>query len=103
MWIGRRAGASGRVGRAVATGSGKPTSASPPGGLLGEPPERGDVRLEEMVLEVQILRRVSRQAELRADDQAGARAATGGDRLGDQRRVAVEVADRRVELREGDR
>ena len=53
-----------------------------------------------MTLQVQILRRVPRQAELGQNDQRRARVPRAGDRIGDQGGVALQVSDRGVDLRE---
>ena len=64
--------------------------------LDGEP-----VGLDEMALQVEVLGRVARHAELREDDEAGLLGAGATDPLGDLRRVGVDVADGRVDLGQG--
>src|SRR5262249_24937601 len=63
--------------------------------------DRAPVRLDEVALQVEVLGRVSRQAELGEDRQL--RAGVGGpvDPLGDPGGVAVDVADGGVDLGEG--
>jgi hypothetical protein len=60
--------------------------------------ERPDVRLSEVSLQVQVLRRVTRKAQLRKHHQVGAFPAGALDPLGDLPGVAVYVSHRGVDL-----
>ena len=84
-----------------ATGSAKPTRATIPSTPRGELLDRAPVGLDEVALQVEVLGRVAGEAELGEDRQVGALVAGAADPLGDLRRVAVDVADRRVDLGEG--
>jgi hypothetical protein len=55
-----------------------------------------------VLLEQQVLGRVARRRELREQDDLRARVAGAGDVLADPGRVALEVADARVDLGEGE-
>jgi hypothetical protein len=68
----------------------------------GELPEGPRVCVEEVPLEQQVLGRVAGERQLRKHDDLGALAAGALDRVADLRRVAVDVADRRIELGERD-
>ena len=64
------------------------------GGLGGRADERG--------AEQEVLRRIARDRELGEHDELGARVARLGDPPDDAVAVAVEVADGRVDLSQGD-
>ena len=64
--------------------------------------ERGDVLGEEVVLQVEVLGRIARQAELGEEDGVGTLVAGTADPLVDQACIAVDVADGRVDLGERD-
>ena len=67
----------------------------------GQLHDRRPVGGDEVSLQVEVLGRVAGQAELREDGQLGALGRGAVDPLGDLPRVAVDVADRRVDLGEG--
>ena len=85
-------------------------------GALGEADQRDDPLgrgrdvgerllggLQEVLLEQQVLGRVAGERELGEQHQLGAGVARAGDVLAHQARVALEVADARVDLRERER
>ena len=74
-----------------------------PARLAREPLERLDVRLGEVVLEIEVLGRVTGEGELGQDDEFRPRVAGVGDRRGDQPGVALDVADGGVDLGERNR
>ena len=93
----------GRVGSALAHFRGRLGEADQggdPNRAGGELLERGRVRGEEVALQVQVLGRITREAELGKDDEVGAGFVRAVDPRPDQRRVAVEIADGRVYLGE---
>ena len=55
-----------------------------------------------MGLQQQVLRRIARERELREHHELAARIARPGDPVAHLRGIALEVADRRVDLRERD-
>jgi hypothetical protein len=69
-------------------------------GLGCDVPERLADRLEEVGAQHQVLGRVAREAQLRQDHELGSGLAGARDRLGGEARVAVDVADGRVDLGE---
>ena len=82
MWAGRGPGASARLARARRRLGEADQRAIPP---CGSPAlDRLGVRAPEVGLQVQVLGRIARQAELGEDDQAGARIAGPLDPLSDQ-------------------
>src|SRR6185503_6310593 len=68
--------------------------------LLGDLRERLLRGLQEVLLEQQVLRRIPRERELGEEHELRAGVARGGYALADDARVALEVADAGVDLRE---
>ena len=66
----------------------------------GQVLDRGPIGFDEMALQVEVLGRIAGHAELREDRQIGALGGGAADPIGDLGGVAVDVADRGVDLGE---